>query len=63
MASLEINGSIMEFDVSHDTPLLWVLRDLAGLTGTKFGCGVALCGCCMVHLDGAPMRSGHDRNR
>ena len=45
-------GQDHAFDVPDDMPLLWVLRDVAGLTGTKFGCGVALCGCCTVHLDG-----------
>ena len=57
MPSVEINGRKLDFDVADDTPLLWVLRDVAGLTGTKFGCGVALCGCCTVHLDGEPIRS------
>src|SRR5580698_10261482 len=57
MLTLDINGETRRFDVPNDMPLLWVLRDVAGLTGTKFGCGVALCGCCTVHLDGEPMRS------
>src|ERR1700733_4807074 len=57
MPAIEINGRMSDFDVADDTPLLWVLRDVAGMTGTKFGCGVALCGCCTVHLDGEPMRS------
>jgi isoquinoline 1-oxidoreductase subunit alpha len=57
MLSLDINGETHQFDVPNDMPLLWVLRDVAGLTGTKFGCGVALCGCCTVHLDGEPVRS------
>jgi isoquinoline 1-oxidoreductase alpha subunit len=57
MIKLMINGSTQEVDVSEDTPLLWVLRDTLGLTGTKYGCGIALCGACTVHLDGAPMRS------
>src|SRR5277367_3122329 len=57
MPAIEINGRMNDFDVADDTPLLWVLRDVAGLTGTKFGCGVALCGCCTVHLDGEPIRS------
>ena len=57
MATLNINGEDHPFDVPDDMPLLWVLRDVAGLTGTKFGCGVALCGCCTVHLDGQPVRS------
>ena len=57
MTSLTINGSATEFDVPDDMPLLWVLRDVAGLTGTKFGCGVSLCGACTIHLDGAAVRS------
>jgi isoquinoline 1-oxidoreductase alpha subunit len=57
MLTLDINGETRRFDVPNDMPLLWVLRDVAGLTGTKFGCGVALCGCCTVHLDGEPVRS------
>jgi isoquinoline 1-oxidoreductase alpha subunit len=57
MPAIEINGTINDFDVADDTPLLWVLRDVAGLTGTKFGCGIALCGCCTVHCDGEPIRS------
>jgi isoquinoline 1-oxidoreductase alpha subunit len=57
MIALDINGEIRRLDVPDDMPLLWVLRDVAGLTGTKFGCGVALCGCCTVHLDGEPVRS------
>lgn len=57
MLILQINGHATEFDVPDDMPLLWVRRDVAGLTGTKFGCGVALCGCCTVHLDGQPIRS------
>ena len=54
---LKINGTTHSVDVDGDTPLLWVLRDVLGLTGTKFGCGMALCGACTVHLDGAPVRS------
>jgi isoquinoline 1-oxidoreductase alpha subunit len=54
---LEINGATHEVDAPPDMPLLWALRDLLGLTGTKFGCGMALCGCCTVHVDGAPTRS------
>jgi isoquinoline 1-oxidoreductase subunit alpha len=54
---LEINGATREVDAPPDMPLLWVLRDLLELTGTKFGCGMALCGCCTVHVDGAPTRS------
>lgn len=55
--ALKVNGTAHSVDVDGDTPLLWVLRDVLGLTGTKFGCGVALCGACTVHLDGAPVRS------
>jgi aerobic-type carbon monoxide dehydrogenase small subunit (CoxS/CutS family) len=54
---LSINGNSVEVDVDPETPLLWVLRDTLGLTGTKYGCGMALCGACTVHLDGQPMRS------
>jgi isoquinoline 1-oxidoreductase subunit alpha len=54
---LSLNGKESEVDVDDDTPLLWVLRDTLGLTGTKFGCGMALCGACTVHLDGQPIRS------
>ena len=57
MISLKINETVHNVDVDDDTPLLWVLRDVLGLTGTKFGCGLALCGACTVHVDGAPMRS------
>jgi len=57
MARLNVNGKVMDVDVPPDTPLLWTLRDELGLTGTKFGCGVALCGACTVHVDGAPVRS------
>ena len=57
MATLRINDQEHELDVPDDMPLLWVLRDIVGLTGTKFGCGVALCGACTVHLDGRPIRS------
>jgi isoquinoline 1-oxidoreductase subunit alpha len=55
--SFELNGKSQSVDVSPDTPLLWVLRDSLGLTGTKFGCGMALCGACTVHIDGEPTRS------
>src|SRR5438046_3520954 len=55
--TLKINGTPHELDVDGDTPLLWVLRDVLGMTGTKFGCGQALCGACTVHLDGQPVRS------
>jgi isoquinoline 1-oxidoreductase alpha subunit len=54
---LNLNGRDVEVDVEPDMPLLWVVRDTLGLTGTKFGCGMALCGCCTVHLDGAAIRS------
>ena len=54
---LEVNGKIHEFDAPPDMPLLWALRDLLGLTGTKFGCGAALCGACTVHIDGEPARA------
>ena len=54
---LQINGRSMEADVDSDTPLLWVLRDNFGLVGTKYGCGIAQCGACTVHLDGNPIRS------
>jgi isoquinoline 1-oxidoreductase alpha subunit len=55
--TLKINGTPHEVDVDGDTPLLWVLRDVLGMTGTKFGCGQALCGTCTVHIDGAATRS------
>jgi isoquinoline 1-oxidoreductase alpha subunit len=55
--TIRVNGTAHSVDVDNDTPLLWVLRDVVGMTGTKFGCGVALCGACTVHLDGAPTRS------
>ena len=54
---LSVNGTEHEVDAPEDMPLLWVLRDLLGLTGTKFGCGIAQCGACTVHVDGAPLRS------
>jgi len=54
---LTINGRAMTIDAEPETPLLWVIREDAGLTGTKFGCGIAACGACTVHLDGAPVRS------
>src|SRR5947209_2528006 len=57
MIGLNINGRRVEANVEADTPLLWVLRDTLGLTGTKFGCGAGLCGACSVHVDGQVMRS------
>ncbi|MGM4904266.1 (2Fe-2S)-binding protein [Tardiphaga sp. 866_E4_N2_1] len=57
MANLNINGEQKSFDAPDDMPLLWVLRDILGMTGTKFGCGVALCGACTVHIDGKAVRS------
>jgi aerobic-type carbon monoxide dehydrogenase small subunit (CoxS/CutS family) len=57
MATINVNGQPLETDATPDTPLLWVLRDHLGLTGTKFGCGQALCGACTVHMDGQPVRS------
>jgi isoquinoline 1-oxidoreductase alpha subunit len=55
--AIQVNGTTHSVDVDGDTPLLWVLRDVLGLTGTKFGCGAALCGACTVHLDGVATRS------
>ena len=57
MIQLNINGRSQQVDVEPETPLLWVIREQAGLTGTKYGCGVAQCGACTVHLDGEPVRS------
>ena len=57
MISIKVNGKQHELDVPSDMRLLWVLRDILGLTGTKFGCGVSACGACTVHLDGKPVRS------
>src|SRR2546421_4072830 len=57
MADLSVNGRTHQVDVDPDTPLLWVLRDTIGLTGTKYGCGIAQCGACSVHVDGIAMRS------
>lgn len=57
MANLTINGKAFTLDVEPDTPLLWAIRENAGLTGTKYGCGIAQCGACTVHLDGAAVRS------
>ncbi|TPK86248.1 (2Fe-2S)-binding protein [Mesorhizobium sp. B2-4-12] len=55
--AIKVNGETHNVDVDDDTPLLWVLRDVLGMTGTKFGCGKALCGACTVHVDGEPLRS------
>ena len=57
MATLNVNGKDLQVDADPSTPVLWALRDTLGLTGTKFGCGAALCGACTVHVDGAPTRS------
>jgi isoquinoline 1-oxidoreductase alpha subunit len=57
MVTLRVNGEDRQADVPSDMPLLWVLRDVIGLTGTKFGCGIAQCGACTVHIDGQPVRS------
>ncbi|MBL8361992.1 MAG: (2Fe-2S)-binding protein, partial [Rubrivivax sp.] len=57
MARLNVNGQLRDVAVEADTPLLWVLREQLGLTGTKYGCGIAQCGACTVHIDGAPVRS------
>ena len=57
MITLKVNGKAHQVDVEPDTPLLWVLRDTIGLTGTKYGCGIAYCGACTVHVDGAAVRS------
>src|ERR1700761_3591412 len=55
--AIKINGTTHDVDVDDDTPLLWVLRDVLGMTGTKFGCGMALCGACTVHINGQATRS------
>ncbi|MGC1876395.1 MAG: (2Fe-2S)-binding protein [Pseudolabrys sp.] len=55
--AIKVNGKTHSVDVDDDTPLLWVLRDVLGMTGTKFGCGLALCGACTVHVNGEPTRS------
>lgn len=57
MTQLQINGQTKDVNVPDDMPILWVLRDELGMTGTKFGCGMALCGACTVHIDGTPVRS------
>jgi isoquinoline 1-oxidoreductase alpha subunit len=57
MLGLNVNGRNYELDVDPETPLLWILRDSIGLTGTKYGCGIAQCGACIVHIDGLPARS------
>jgi isoquinoline 1-oxidoreductase alpha subunit len=57
MAKLNVNGKAVSVDVEPEMPLLWVLRDELGLTGTKYGCGIAMCGACTVHVDGQPTRS------
>ncbi len=57
MAVLNVNGKAVEYTADPETPLLWVLREQLGLTGTKYGCGIAQCGSCTVHVDGAPVRS------
>lgn len=57
MARLNVNGRVVDVDAHPDTPLLWALREQAGLTGTKYGCGIAQCGACTVHIDGEPVRS------
>ena len=57
MTTLNVNGSVRNFQAEDDTPLLWVLREQLGLTGTKYGCGIAQCGACTVHVDGTPLRS------
>ena len=57
MVKLDVNGRVHEVDVHPETPLLWVLREQLGMTGTKYGCGIAVCGACSVHMDGAVMRS------
>jgi isoquinoline 1-oxidoreductase subunit alpha len=57
MARLNVNGKVYDVDVAPDTPLLWAIRENVGLTGTKYGCGIAQCGACTVHIDGVPTRS------
>ena len=57
MTTFQINGRSVSVDIEEDTPLLWVIRDAIGLTGTKFGCGIGMCGACTVHVGGRPTRS------
>ncbi len=57
MAQLNVNGTVLNFEAEDDTPLLWVLREQLGMTGTKYGCGIAACGACTVHIDGVATRS------
>ena len=57
MAQLNVNGAVRQYEAEEDTPLLWVIREQLGLTGTKYGCGIAQCGACTVHIDGVPTRS------
>jgi isoquinoline 1-oxidoreductase subunit alpha len=57
VAKINVNGAVREFEAEGDTPLLWVIREQLGLTGTKYGCGIAACGACTVHIDGIPTRS------
>jgi aerobic-type carbon monoxide dehydrogenase small subunit (CoxS/CutS family) len=61
MIEITVNGQAHRLDADPDMPLLWALRDIIGLTGTKYGCGIAQCGACTVHLDGAPVRSCQTR--
>ena len=61
MVELTVNGAVRQVDADPDMPLLWALRDILGLTGTKYGCGIAQCGACTVHLDGVPVRACQTR--